>query len=191
MKCEHQYMIFYYWHNIWRVNTSILFSNTGTTTYEVWTPVYYLLILAQQQLVRDSSAVRRLFLTCCSRGTSESSTYGKQRICLSNSWSAHFHVSRLSDFIFYQKPLYKSLHQSFFYSLITILPSESGVYTPLQHDFALDPMIPPFVFQFSNICHVTTRKPRLPQRIMGDDLHINKQTNIFIANRTRLLRQNN
>jgi hypothetical protein len=30
---------------------------------------------------RDSSAVRRLFSTCCSRGTSESSTYGKQRIC--------------------------------------------------------------------------------------------------------------
>ena len=25
--------------------------------------------------------------------------------------SAHFHVSWLSDFIFYQKPLYKSLHQ--------------------------------------------------------------------------------
>jgi hypothetical protein len=40
--------------------------------------------------------------------------------------SAHFHVSWLSDFIFYQNPLYKSLHQSFFYSFITILPSESG-----------------------------------------------------------------
>ena len=33
----------------------------------------------------------------------------------------------LLDFINYQKPLYKSLHQSFFYSFITILPSESGV----------------------------------------------------------------
>ena len=64
-------------------------------------------------------------------------------------------------------------------------------YTPLQHDFALDPMIPPFVFHISNICHVTTRKPRLLQCIMGDDLHINKQTNICIANHTRLLRQNN
>ena len=53
--------------------------------------------------------------------------YGKQRICLSSSGSAHFHVSWLSNFIFYQKPLYKSLHQSFFYSFITILPSESGV----------------------------------------------------------------
>ena len=30
-------------------------------------------------------------------------------------------------FIFYQKPLYKSLHQSLIYSFITILPSESGV----------------------------------------------------------------
>jgi hypothetical protein len=98
-------------------------------------------------LVRDSSAVWRLIWTCCSRGTSESYTYGKQRSCLTNSWSAHFHVLWLSDFIFYQKPLYKSLHQSFFYS--TILPSESGVrYTPLQHDFALDPIIPPFDFHF-------------------------------------------
>jgi hypothetical protein len=60
-------------------------------------------------------------------GTSESSTYGKQRICRSNSASTHFHVSWLSDFIFYSKPLYKSLHQSFFYSFITILPSESAV----------------------------------------------------------------
>ena len=58
---------------------------------------------------------------------SESYAYGKQRIRLSASWSAYFHVSWLSDFIFYQKPLYKSLHQSFFYSFITILPSESGV----------------------------------------------------------------
>ena len=45
----------------------------------------------------------------------------------SNSWSAHFHVLWLSNFNFYQKPLYKSLHQSFFYSFITILPSESCV----------------------------------------------------------------
>ena len=67
------------------------------------------------------------FPTCWSRGTSESSTYGKQRICSWNSALAHFHVSLLSDFIFYSKPLYKSLHQSFFYSFITILPSESGV----------------------------------------------------------------
>jgi hypothetical protein len=39
----------------------------------------------------------------------------------SNSGSVHFHVSWLFDFIFYQKPLYKSLHHSFFYSFITIL----------------------------------------------------------------------
>jgi hypothetical protein len=67
----------------------------------------------------------------------------------------------------------------------------SVIHSPLQHDFALEPMISTFVFHFSNICHVTTRKPRLPQCIMGDNLHINKQTNIFIANHRRLLRQNN
>ena len=65
--------------------------------------------------------------TCWSHGTSERSLQGKQRICRCNSPSAHFHVSWLSDFIFYPKPLYKSPHQSFFYSFITILPSESGV----------------------------------------------------------------
>jgi hypothetical protein len=43
---------------------------------------------------------------------------------------------------------------------------------------------------FWNICYVTSRKLRLPQCIMGDDLHINKQTNIVIANHKRLLRQN-
>jgi hypothetical protein len=37
------------------------------------------------------------------------------------------HIDELKDFIFYPKPLYKSLPQSFFYSFITILPSESGV----------------------------------------------------------------
>jgi hypothetical protein len=77
-------------------------------------------------IVRDSSAVRQLFFLLEPWDVREF-YIRKQRICLSNSWSAHFHVLSLSDFIFYQKPLYKSLHQSFFYSFITILPSESGV----------------------------------------------------------------
>jgi hypothetical protein len=93
---------------------------TCTPTLSYNTPLH-------REIVRDSSAVWRLLWICCSRETSEGYAYGKQLICLSNSWSAHFHVSWLSDFIFYQKPLYKSLHQSFFYSFITILPSESGV----------------------------------------------------------------
>ena len=97
--------------------------------------------ISQRFLCRPTA----FFSTCWSRGTSESSTYQKQRICTCNSALAHFHVSWLLDSIFYQKPLYKTLHQSFFYSFITILPSESG---PLQHDFALDPIIPPFDFHF-------------------------------------------
>jgi hypothetical protein len=62
----------------------------------------------------------------------------------------HISTFRDSDFIFYPKPLYKSLHQSFFYSFITILPSESGVTmdTPLLHDFTLDPLILSFHFHF-------------------------------------------
>jgi len=91
-------------------------------------------------VVRDSSAVWRLLWICCSRGTSEGCAYGKQLICLSNSWSAHFHVSWLSNFIFYRKPLYKSLHQWFFYSFMTILPSESGV--TLHYSTILLPYFP-------------------------------------------------
>ena len=90
------------------------------------------------------------FLTCWSRGTSESSTYGKQRIFRCNSTSTHFHISWLSDFIFYPKPLNKSLHQSFFYSFITILPSESGV--TLHYSTILpQTIISPCWLSFSNL----------------------------------------
>ena len=73
----------------------------------------------------DSSVVRRHYIFFLE--PSDRNIYGKQLICLTSSGSAHFHVSWLSDCINYQKPLYKSLQQSFFYSFITILPSESGV----------------------------------------------------------------
>jgi hypothetical protein len=54
----------------------------------------------------------------------------------------------LSDFIFYPKSLYKLLHQSFFYSFITILPSESGVTLDYCTIFPLYPLISPFHFHF-------------------------------------------
>ena len=74
------------------------------------------------------SAVRWLFFRLAGAvGRQRALLYGKQRICPCNFALAYFHVSWLSDFIFYLKPSYKSLHQSFFYSFITILASESGV----------------------------------------------------------------
>jgi hypothetical protein len=39
-----------------------------------------------------------------SRSTTEGAIYGNNRICLTAIGSAHFHVSWLSDFIFYHKP---------------------------------------------------------------------------------------
>jgi hypothetical protein len=143
-------------------------------------------------LVRDSSAVRRLFLLdLLEPWDVRESAYGKQRIFRCNSASTHFHASWLSDFIFYPNPLYKSFRQSFFYSFITILPSESGVTLDYSMIFSLRPCEFVISHPFWNICHVTSRKLRLLQCIMGDDLHINKQTNIFIANHRHLLRQNN
>jgi hypothetical protein len=75
------------------------------------------------------------------------SHFGQGKIIYAN--HLPWYIAWLSDFIFYPKPLYKSLHQSFFYSFITILPSESGVYTRAQYDFHIDPIILPcqFIFQ--------------------------------------------
>ena len=113
------YVFFYSFHNkccsnLFDINCCLFFKILKAVSYLQHSPRF---------LCRPTA----FFVCCYSCGMSESSTYGKQRICLSNSWSAHFHVSWLWDFIFYQKPLYKSLHQSFFYAFITILPSESGV----------------------------------------------------------------
>ena len=75
-------------------------------------------------LVRDSSVVRRHYIFLL-EPSNVRAQYIRNTADLS-SGSAHFHVSWLLDFIFYPKPLCKSLHQSFFYSFITILPSESS-----------------------------------------------------------------
>ena len=75
-----------------------------------------------QWIVRDSSVVRWLFVRLV--GAMEHQSALHKEI---NSRPSHFHVSWLLDFILYPKPLYNSLHQSFFYSFITILLSESGV----------------------------------------------------------------
>jgi hypothetical protein len=78
-----------------------------------------------------------------------------------------------SDFIFYPKPLYKSLHQSFFYSFIKKTPHPQKV---VLHSITVRFSLRPYDFVIShpfwNICHVISRKLRLPQCIMGDDLHI-------------------
>jgi hypothetical protein len=79
------------------------------------------------RVVRDSSAVRRFFSDLLELWDVRELYIRKTADLPLQSASTHFHVSWLSDFIFNPKPLYKLLHQSFFYSFINILPSESGV----------------------------------------------------------------
>jgi hypothetical protein len=86
-----------------------------------------MIYVSYKYVVRDSSAVRRHYYFLLEPWDVRELYIRKTVDFPSNSGSAHFHVSWLFDFIFYQKPLYKSLPQSFFYSFITILPSESGV----------------------------------------------------------------
>jgi hypothetical protein len=88
----------------------------------------YVKIQTYNFVVRDSSAVRRLFFVVARAVGRQRALHEEDSGFASPTLgSAHFHILWLSDFIFYQKPLYKSLHQSFFYSFITILPSEIGV----------------------------------------------------------------
>jgi hypothetical protein len=146
----------------WNYPIISLFSNITKSSINILSLICFarngLLIISRHRLVRDYSAVWRLLWICCSRGTSEGYTYGKQLICLSNSWSAHFHVSWLSDFIFYQKPLYKSLHQSFFYSFITILPSERGVTLHYSTIFTAEES------RTSHRCDIALRNPFLQNK---------------------------
>jgi hypothetical protein len=102
---------------------------------------------ACQELVRDSSAVPRLFVRLAGAVGRQSALHKE------NSGSAHFHVSWLSDFIFYPKPLYKSLHQSFFYSFITILLSESGVTFDYCTIFPYTLSFRHFTFTFKHLSH--------------------------------------
>ena len=74
-------------------------------------------------LVRDSSAIRWLFVQLAGAVGRQSALYKENSGFAASTLGRH--VSW--HFIFYPKSLYKLLHQSFFYSFITILPSESGV----------------------------------------------------------------
>jgi hypothetical protein len=113
------------------MNESYMYSHSSFFIATTWQnkdfQISHTLKLAWVLIVRDSSAVRRHYIFLLEPWDVRELYIRKTADLPSNSGSAHFHVSWLLDFIFYQKPLCKSLHQSFFYSFITILPSESGV----------------------------------------------------------------
>ena len=152
---------------------------------------------ASAQNIGGSSITSPIFLCrptallchCQSRGTSESSTYGKQRICPPN-LGQHISTFRGYLILFSTRNPYIncftnnfSIHSYPSYPQKVALHSITARFTLRPYDFVIS-------HPFWNICHVTSRKLRLPQCIMGDDLHINRQTNIVIANHRRLLRQN-
>jgi hypothetical protein len=91
-------------------------------------------------LVRDSSAVRRLLWTCCSRGTSESSTYGKQRMFPPTLGQ---HISTFRGYL-----ILFSIRNLYINRFTNHLTLRKWCYTALQHDFPLDPMISSFHIHF-------------------------------------------
>ena len=113
---------------------------------------------ASRIVVRDSSAVRRLFVLLV-EAVGRQSALHKENSAFSAE-TLHRHISTFRGY----RILFSIIHNH--------LTLRKWCYTPLQHDFALDPMISSFHFHFdffSNNCHVTLRKLRLPKCIIGDD----------------------
>ena len=116
-------------------------------------------------IVRDSSAVRRLFVRLAGAVLRQGALHKE------NSGSAHFHVSWLSILFSIQNPyIYRftnncSIHSWSSYPQKVVLHSITARSSLRPYYFAIS-------LSFSNICHVTSRKLRLPQCIMGDELHI-------------------
>ena len=132
----------------------------------------YLLYMVYSYIVRDSSAVRRLFVRLAGTVGRQSALHKENSGYAAPTLGRHIFTFRGYLILFsIRNPYINCLNQSFFYSFITILPSESGVtldYCTISltlSDFAIS-------LSLSNICHGTSRKLRLPQCIMGDDLHI-------------------
>ena len=142
-------------------------------------------------LVRDSSVVRRHYIFLLEPSNVRAKYIRKTADLLLQLWVSTFPRFVNIGFYFLSETLIYIASPIIFLFIHNHFTLRKWCYTPLQHDFALDHMISTFVFHFWNICHVTTSKLRVSQCIMGDDFHINKQTNIVIANHRRLLRQNN
>ena len=105
------------------------------------------LIIVILLAVRDSSAVRRLFSTLCSHGTSESSTYGKQRI-FPPTLGQHISTYRGYLILLSIRNPYINRFTNHFLFIHNHLTLRKWCYTPLQHDFPLDPIILSFHVHF-------------------------------------------
>ena len=78
-------------------------------------------------LVGDSSAIRRLFVRLAGVWDVRALSIRKTADLPLQLWVNTFPRFVAIRFYFLSKTLYKSLHQSFFYSFITVLPLESGI----------------------------------------------------------------
>ena len=124
-------------------------------------------------IVRDSSAVRRLFVRLAGAVGRQSALHKENSGFAAPTKVGTFPRFVAIGFYFLSETLIwiaSPIIVLFIHNLSTL---RKWCYTPLQRDFPLDPMISSFwTLSFWNICHVTSRKLRLPQCIMGDDLHI-------------------
>ena len=119
---------------VWKLDLQLPVQSVPITTQvvssnNVHSEVYSIQHQSLRHLVRDSSAVRRLFVRLAGAVGRQSALHNLRKtadlplqLCVGT-----FPRFVAIGFYFLSETLYKSLHQSFFYSFIVILPSESGV----------------------------------------------------------------
>jgi hypothetical protein len=114
-----------------------------------------------------------IFSTCWSRGTSESSTYENSGFAAA---TLRWHIStfRAYRIVFSIRNPYINHFTNHFLFIHNHLTLRKWCLHSITAQFSLRPYDFVISHPFWNICHVTSRKLRLPQCIMGDDLHINK-----------------
>ena len=106
----------------------------------------------QGYAVRDSSVLRRLFVRLAGAVGRQSALHIRKTADLPLQLGVGTFPRFVAiGFYFYLKPLYKSLHQSFCYSFITILPSESGATLDYCTIFRQTLSIRHFTFTFKHL----------------------------------------
>jgi hypothetical protein len=123
-------------------------------------------------IVRDSSAVRRLFVQLAGAVWRQGALHKENSGFADPTLDRHISTFRGYRILFpIQNPYLNRFTNTFSIHSWPSYPKKVVLHSITARSF-LRPYYFAISLSFSNICHVTSRKLRLPQCIMGDELHI-------------------
>ena len=127
---------------------------------------------SRYEVVRDSSAVRRLFVRLAGAVGHQSALHRENSGFAAPTLGRHISTCRGYRILFsIRNPYINRFTNHFFIHSQPSYPQKVVLHS-ITTQFCLRPYHFVIWLSFSNICHVTSRKLRLLQCIMGDDLHI-------------------